>query len=42
MKFRPMGLPLVGAMDKMLRGQKIADLVTTGAALDFVIPDIDR
>ena len=33
---------LVGAMDKMLRGQKIADLVTTGAALDFVIPDIDR
>jgi hypothetical protein len=25
-----------------LRGQKIADLVTTGAALDFVIPDIDR
>ncbi|MGI6232330.1 MAG: NADH-quinone oxidoreductase subunit C [Prevotella sp.] len=42
LKFRPMGLTLVGAMDKMLRGQKIADLVTTGAALDFVIPDIDR
>ncbi|MBP5716789.1 MAG: acetylxylan esterase, partial [Bacteroidales bacterium] len=42
MKMRPMGLSLVGAMDKMLRGQKIADLVTTGAAIDFVIPDIDR
>ena len=42
LKFRPMGLTLVGAMDKMLKGQKIADLVTTGAALDFVIPDIDR
>ena len=42
LKFRPMGLTLVGAMDKMLRGQKIADLVATGAALDFVIPDIDR
>ncbi len=42
LKFRPMGLTLVGAMDKMLQGQKIADLVTTGAALDFVIPDIDR
>ena len=27
---------------KLLRGQKIADLVTTGAAIDFVIPDIDR
>ena len=37
-----MGLTLVGAMDKMLKGQKVADLVTVGAALDFVIPDIDR
>ena len=42
LKMRPMGLTLVGAMDKMLRGQKIADLIATGAALDFVIPDIDR
>ena len=42
LKLRPMGLTLTGALDKMLRGQKIADLVTTGAAIDFVIPDIDR
>ncbi len=42
MKMRPMGLTLVGALDPMLRGQKLADLVTTGAAIDFVIPDIDR
>ena len=42
LKMRPMGLTLVGALDSMLRGQKIADLVTTGAAIDFVIPDIDR
>ncbi len=42
LKFRPMGLNHVAAMDAMLRGQKIADLVTAGAALDFVIPDIDR
>ncbi len=42
LKIRPMGLSLVGAMDKMLRGQKIADLIATGAALDYVIPDIDR
>jgi len=41
-KLRPMGLTLTGALDKMLQGQKIADLVTTGAAIDFVIPDIDR
>lgn len=42
LKFRPMGLSHVAAMDEMLRGAKIADLITTGAALDFVIPDIDR
>ncbi|MBQ6161595.1 MAG: NADH-quinone oxidoreductase subunit C, partial [Prevotella sp.] len=42
LKLRPMGLTLTGALDKMLRGQKIVDLVTTGAAIDFVIPDIDR
>ena len=42
LKFRPMGLNHVAAMDEMLRGEKIADLITVGAALDFVIPDIDR
>ena len=42
MKMRPMGLTLAGALDSMLRGQKIADLITTGAAIDFVIPDLDR
>lgn len=42
LKMRPMGLTLTGAFDKMLRGQKLADLVATGAAIDFVIPDIDR
>ena len=29
MKMRPMGLSLTGALDPMLRGQKIADLITT-------------
>lgn len=42
LKFRPMGLNLVACMDEMLQGEKIADLITVGAALDFVIPDIDR
>ena len=42
LKIKPMGLNLVAAMDEMLRGQKVADIITAGAALDFVIPDIDR
>lgn len=33
---------LVGVMDLCCRGNLIADLITIGAALDFVIPDIDR
>ncbi len=41
-KLRPMGLTIAGAMDRMLQGQKIADLIATGAAVDFVIPDLDR
>ena len=42
LKFRPMGLNHVAAMDEMCRGLKVADVITVGAALDFVIPDIDR
>ena len=33
---------LVGVMDLTCQGNMIADLITIGAALDFVIPDIDR
>ena len=33
---------LVGVMDLTCTGHMIADLITIGAALDFVIPDIDR
>ncbi len=33
---------LVGVMDLTCKGHMIADLITIGAALDFVIPDIDR
>ncbi len=42
LKFRPMGLNHVAAMNDMLVGGKGADIITVGAALDFVIPDIDR
>ena len=33
---------LIGVMDLCCTGYMIADLITIGAALDFVIPDIDR
>lgn len=42
LKFRPMGLPLIAAAQKIMKGCKIADLITIGASLDYVIPDIDR
>ena len=41
-KFRPMGLPLIASMNRLLKGCKIADLMAIGATLDYVIPDIDR
>ena len=42
MKMRPMALTLVAALDEMLRGTKVADLIAVGAGLDYIIPDIDR
>lgn len=33
---------LIGVIDLTCTGHMIADLITIGAALDFVIPDIDR
>ena len=42
LKFRPTGLPLLAAAHKIMKGCKIADLITIGASLDYVIPDIDR
>jgi NADH-quinone oxidoreductase subunit C/D len=42
LKFRPMALTLVAALDEMLQGTKIADLIAVGAGLDYIIPDIDR
>lgn len=42
MHFQSPCFNLVGVMDICCRGYMIADLITIGAALDFVIPDIDR
>jgi len=42
MHFQSPCFNLVGVMDICCRDYMIADLITIGAALDFVIPDIDR
>lgn len=42
MKLKPMALNLVGCLNDMLVGSKVADLVAVGAGLDYIIPDIDR
>ena len=33
---------MIAAAQKIMKGCKIADLITIGASLDYVIPDIDR
>ncbi|MFA7043314.1 MAG: NADH-quinone oxidoreductase subunit C [Bacteroidales bacterium] len=42
MKFRSPCMTLVNAMDTISRGGKIADLITIGGSMDYIIPDIDR
>ena len=36
------GLPQAAVVDHITRGQKIADLITIGGSLDYIVPDIDR
>ena len=40
--YRSTGLPLVAAMDTACRNSMIADLITIGGTVDYVVPDIDR
>lgn len=40
--YRSTGLPLVAAMDTVCRGNMLADLITIGGTVDYVVPDIDR
>lgn len=42
LKFRSPNLSNLSAINTMVHGQKIADLVAIGGSLDYVIPDIDR
>ena len=41
-KFRSPGFSNLSALDQMVRGGKLGDLVATMGTLDLVIPDIDR
>ena len=41
-KLVPPCLPAAAAVDHLTRGQKIADLITIGGSLGYIVPDIDR
>lgn len=40
--YRSTGLPLVAVMDTACRDNMLADLITIGGTVDYVVPDIDR
>lgn len=42
LKIAPPCLPLAGVVDHITRGSKIADLITIGGSLDYIVPDMDR
>ncbi len=40
--YRSTGLPLVAVMNTACSGNMLADLITIGGTVDYVVPDIDR
>ncbi len=42
LKIAPPCLPAASVVDHLTRGSKIADLITIGGSLDYIVPDIDR
>ena len=42
MKINGTCLRLANVVDHLTRGEKIADLITIGGSLDYIVPDIDR
>lgn len=42
LKIAPPCLPQAGVVDHITRGFKIADLITIGGSLDYIVPDMDR
>ena len=41
-KIVPPSLPAAAVVDHLTRGNKIADLITIGGSLDYIVPDMDR
>lgn len=41
-KLVPPCLNLAAVVDHLTRGEKIADLITIGGSLDYIVPDMDR
>lgn len=42
LKIVPPSLPAAAVVDHLTRGNKIADLITIGGSLDYIVPDMDR
>ena len=42
LKIAPPCLPLAAVVDHITTGNKIADLITIGGSLDYIVPDMDR
>lgn len=42
LKIATPSLPLAAVVDHITSGQKIADLITIGGSLDYIVPDMDR
>lgn len=40
--YRSTGLPLVAVMDTACAGSMLADLITIGGTVDYIVPDVDR
>ena len=40
--YRSTGLPLVAVMDTVCSGNMLADLITIGGTVDYIVPDVDR
>ncbi len=42
LKFATPSMPSAGVVDHLTRGEKIADLITIGGSMDYIVPDMDR
>ncbi len=42
LKYATPSMPAAGVVDHLTRGEKIADLITIGGSLDYIVPDMDR